>query len=1394
MRTALVLTAIMALVMVAAAADLPELPQLKQMYSETSLVEGEQSACVVAAPVLYETLATALAEAVGEACGAKPRVVDASELSDEEMARTHIIALGVFANNPVIERLYERGLVACDWSWPKTVEGSPRYVIRTVHDPWLTGRNVISIGGTSEADCKAGADRFVEMLKARGGTVGPIIEVSTADPAPTEDAVQAAIAAIRKDNSSRSMGGVAVKHANNYFFTGHEQHARMFVEAMRKLLELYIKDGDASDVRSCDHLFSQYDRIEEGPAFTPEQQRELGDILYKIAHMLTYAKTAVKPSDIPHGNNWNATGASHAGFYFSRYYPELPIGKTILDTLDIYYEPNMVNWKVNEDCPGYGNITLTGNYDWALNRPDRRFFDLDCLRMMADYDMLICDNSARVSGFGDAGGFSAYLVEGYLLAAWKYKDGRYLWWWDNHGGGPRRWWVPEDVIARVRPDDIVGLKAAPLAEWIYRWQAGRRAPTFPIGECFDKVSFRGGLETDDQYVCISGHGYGFHAHPDANCIVKYSDKGQVRLYDDGYMIPTLSEHNTVTILKNGWAQDPPGLSQVTANADFENVGIFESRLGNYNGVDWDRAVIWPKGRWFLVIDDLRCIDPAEYGFQCIWRAMGNARLDGSHWRAVKEDGEFNLHVAAGVSLSEREAAGLTLNSPPFPMTEARALVEAAAVPMEAGDCFKFGNLFYTREIADDIDAGEVEVYRAGESSTYFVSDHGQPIAAGVNRGTEIPGMVIEATAFHVTSTDIVAAGATRIRYRGPLLKADVPVDVHIDLGLGKAQVVCPEACTVTYESNEGEEVSVLDEGSHELDIKGLSRFAMRELDLAMRAEVDKYRKLAAGAAVKPAPGSGEKLRKLWEYTDFRAYNNFALEPGVSISSEGTLMTPEEAGYSVGTTKDLLRPNGNVMFRDGETVTLTIDLGRQRDLRQVLVLSRQLVSFNGGCGVSKLTVTVSDDGFANDVRDFGELSNAEKLQDAAISYAVEAEAPQAARYVRIVATPYTETHNVYIDSIGLNGLADKSQLAATGFHLNALEVADIDGDGTHEVFTGGTDKAIHGIGSDGTGLWRYDVPDQLNDIAAVNNTGQGDYQFVGACENHRLYSVNADGTERFTIMPPPRTYERPGYRGVNPFTSRLTVAFGTDIENDGRAEIVIGSANWRTYVFDINGELVWDEVCWAHTPTCGDAFDLDGDGKREVVMGNSYTAAVVYSADGKVIGSGGGSGHAGPLDLTCADLDGNGKGEIIVGDRAGIITFQEWQGRTMPTYSTGMDVVSVATGDLEADGRLETSAASRNYMLYMFDADGKSLWSRNLLSACRDVIIADVMGDAAAEVVCACEDGQVKVLDAKGNVVGWFQGAGWMRNVAACELDGNPATKELAVTCDDGSVYGLQVVE
>jgi len=400
-----------------------------------------------------------------------------------------------------------------------------------------------------------------------------------------------------------------------------------------------------------------------------------------------------------------------------------------------------------------------------------------------------------------------------------------------------------------------------------------------------------------------------------------------------------------------------------------------------------------------------------------------------------------------------------------------------------------------------------------------------------------------------------------------------------------------------------------------------------------------------------------------------------------------------------------------------------------------------------------------------------------------------------RYVRIVATPWTPDHNVYIDSILIEGPAARQDMQPGEFRLNALRAVDLDADGLHEVLAAGTDQSIHAIAADGTELWQYHTGSVINDLAVADGSGTGDYLIAAACQNMKLYTATEDGQEAWTLAPPPRTYARAGYRGVKPFQSRLTVAFAADLSGDGPEEIIVGSANWRTYVYDRAGELLWDEVLWAHTPTCGAAIDLDGDGAREVVMGNSYTSTVIYDSEGTILGSGRGSGHAGPTALACGDLDGNGLGEMVVGDRAGKLWFQEWQGREMPSWSTGSDVTAVALGDVDGDGRLETAAASRNFLLYLFDADGQPLWQTNLLDVCGDVQIADVMGDEALELVCACEDNTVKIVSGStGDVLAWYRTGGWIREVRVCELDGDAATREIVASCDDGAISALQVTE
>ena len=68
----------------------------------------------------------------------------------------------------------------------------------------------------------------------------------------------------------------------------------------------------------------------------------------------------------------------------------------------------------------------------------------------------------------------------------------------------------------------------------------------------------------------------------------------------------------------------------------------------------------------------------------------------------------------------------------------------------------------------------------------------------------------------------------------------------------------------------------------------------------------------------------------------------------------------------------------------------------------------------------------------------------------------------------------------------------------------------------------------------------------------------------------------------------------------------------------------------------------------------------------------------------------------------------------------------------------------------------------------------------------------ISSDGHLEVLCACEDNSVRVVSAEGKILAHYRTDGWVRKVRACELDGNPDTKEIVAVSDDGGIYGLQI--
>ena len=184
-----------------------------------------------------------------------------------------------------------------------------------------------------------------------------------------------------------------------------------------------------------------------------------------------------------------------------------------------------------------------------------------------------------------------------------------------------------------------------------------------------------------------------------------------------------------------------------------------------------------------------------------------------------------------------------------------------------------------------------------------------------------------------------------------------------------------------------------------------------------------------------------------------------------------------------------------------------------------------------------------------------------------------------------------------------------------------------------------------------------------------------------------------------------------------FTARggvPTSAALADIDNDGKLEVMMGSAD--SYMYALNSEdgtLVWESnpggAIWS-SPTLG---DIDGDGKLEIVFGTyGNHLYALNSEDGSELWRFP-TGDAIATNAVLADLDGDNKLEAVFGcvdDKVYVLNGED--GSLLWNYTTGGDIYSSpAVGDLNGDGTLEVAIGSRDHKIYVFHGEnGSVLWS------------------------------------------------------------------------------------
>lgn len=150
----------------------------------------------------------------------------------------------------------------------------------------------------------------------------------------------------------------------------------------------------------------------------------------------------------------------------------------------------------------------------------------------------------------------------------------------------------------------------------------------------------------------------------------------------------------------------------------------------------------------------------------------------------------------------------------------------------------------------------------------------------------------------------------------------------------------------------------------------------------------------------------------------------------------------------------------------------------------------------------------------------------------------------------------------------------------------------------------------------------------------------------------------------------------------------------DLDNDGRKETVVGSADGAVSVLSDEGRPEWSRKLDGSVLAIHMA-DMDRDGEGDVIAGTGADAHGVYLLDGRGELRWKYQAENGIWAVLGVDLDQDGAPEIVAGGDDGVVYVLDEYGRLRSTYRTAHRVHGLIAADLRGDGQMDIVARSGN---------------------------------------------------------------------------------------------------
>lgn len=1326
----------------------------KRLVLETPLVRGgvAEMRLVVPSAAPWAGLGQGLAAALKERLGVAVPVQSADAVTQADLAAGTAILLGHIGNNRAMLYPYSHSLCFSDGLYP----GAGGFELRTVHDPWGNGRNLVVLGASDLAGQEGAIAAFLESLPAAAADVvlPPLFRVQHSEVVARslrnivtrtlDDAWQKAQEA---DTEKQLLQGIhcglftlAHRAGQAYALSQRPEYAREFVRLIRRAQSHHDSKpttyggpwGMDSDFM-IHRVIPAWDALEECPAVSDADRLEVSQILHRwVGDLIHKGRPQGKQVRFNH-TTFPALGGLYAGQYFERYYNDAQAMQWLRQAHTVFrFQADTT--KPHCDCNSYQWLTVQHTMLYALASGDLTFFENGNIRRLADYLLLSQNPRGDGVAYGDIGLWRSGRAGDSLLRGiyWYRQDPAVAWLLGNGQPGDLRpivggYGLP--LGEQAPPPAWLGLASWPLDEAWHRSFAGVRE--MPLERTFDKIAWRSGYDARDAYLLLDGLGTGGHGHMDGNAILQWCEDDRIWLADGDYIKSLPKYHNTLLVLRDGQSTRPPNAAELLHAADLPGTGFSQTALRGYAGVDWERSVVWLKGRWFAVIDRVTAKEDGDYSLRAVWQTVGTTRHQGSGLDVEQGGRHARIAFAPGTPTLVHSDAALGSNWRSYPHAgdgTVRVLQGIVGGAMKAGE---------RRELATILDAsGDVPseaVIEALGDGLYRVRD-----AAGATLvALADDGGVCRLGA----DTALPAAALVVTPERLAAFAADLPgqtgaVDVEQDRAQGAAQGRAPAA------TRAGDQAPL-----RPVALPGpiLTADTIQPLWTAPARPI-----AVADPAAAQAGGPGLALR--WSQIDRPTSLLFSnnrgwpghMDAGMSLSADPAPLSANVFSGEVGQNLlesladgELQGTGAATMWDTDQVVTLDLSFTEAVRVNEVEIHVWHAAGSSKGKAYGIAAIDLHAGVPAAGAAPLARLGDVPEHSDWGTPVRhVFSTLDCETRALRLVLTP-RPGRGVYIAEVAVRGAADGLASQAKGLvggRFTAVALTDVTGDGQVEALAGSTSGRVLGLDLDGNTLWDADFASPVRALAGVAFDGPaapGAVVVGGDSDTVRAFA-GRDGAALWT-----HTIDR--YKTAGDVGVMVTA----DLDGQGRQVAVAGSRNWRYHVLDRDGTKRWHYES-VHLSTAAAAADLDADGRQELLLGTAYYGWFAVKSDGSTLWRYSTRGGPGCNVVAAGDVTGDGIPEVFFGGQDALVQAASAKGDVLWQFNTGDEVSGLAIVDGDGDGQADVVASSLSFNLFAIAGDGRRLWRRDLGSPLRGLALCEHAGRTVLAV--ATEAGRVCLVD------------------------------------------------